>query len=65
MSASLRQLQSISQSFQVRPAIPLVGLEMIAFCPLIPSIEEQYVWRIPGFHQPGEGLDQPMMKKLW
>jgi hypothetical protein len=38
---------------------------MIAFCPLIPRIEEQYVWRIPGLHQLREGLDQPMMKKLW
>jgi hypothetical protein len=38
---------------------------MIAFSPLIPRIEEQYVWSIPGFHQLREALDQPLMKKLW
>jgi len=43
----------------------LIGLEMIAFCPLIPSIDEQYARRIPGLHQLRQALDQPLMKKLW
>jgi hypothetical protein len=45
--------------------MPLIGLEMIAFCPLIPGVEEQYVRCIPGLHQLRHGLDQPLMKKLW
>ena len=38
---------------------------MIAFRPLIPRVEEQYMWSILGLHHLRKGLGDPLTKEVW